>query len=181
MYKDNIEYARQRLLGTVVRHNNEPFIVSKIGITGVVLGAYLTNALEPVQVDLDDLNLEPVPLGYVNYNNSSYYVVRKPMRRDWRQGLRMANIAFIGPAGFHDLPHKSIRKTILGEYPKIEAAVAKLRGGVDKIAFSRHFALTSNLDLEYKGNCLVGKYDKVFTLEEPFKYLTEHLMETIYA
>jgi hypothetical protein len=176
MYKDNIAYARQRLLGTVVRIKDEPVKVTNISDKGIVTAHFLKDVKE-FYTDLDNLNLEPVPLGYLNYRGSAYYVVRKPMREDWRQGLRIGNIAFIGEEGFMELPKEELRNTILNSYPTFSEAVeAVTKKKSRKVAFNRVFAVSSDKELLYKQR-VVGSFDKLPHLTDKFRYLHECLQE----
>ena len=134
---------------------------------------------------IDDLNLEPVPLGYINYDGSAYYVARKPMRNDWRQGLRTANMAFIGNEGFYQIPTKELRETVLEMYPTVEKVKEMFKANIVKArAFSRDFALQRQPDgddlISYKGK-LVGKMNMLPIRNEQYKYLTEYLQEVLDA
>jgi hypothetical protein len=176
MYKDNIPYAKQRLVGTIVRIKDEPVKVLDISPKGIATAYFLKDENE-FFTDIDNLNLEPVPLGYINYKNQAYYLVRKPIREDWRQGLRVGNIAFIGPQGFMEFPRKELRDTILNQYPTFAQAVeavAKQRKA--KVAFSRVFAVSADKELLYKER-VVGSFDKLPQLSDKFRYLHECLQE----
>jgi len=185
MYDDNLEYAKGRLEGTVVRVGNEPVLV--MGVNAV--GGKIVSRVVPLDdlgnekiVKVADLNLEPVPLGYVNHQGGAYYVTRKPMRRDWKQGLRQNNICFVGAEGFYDMPWYDIQKTILGEYPKpLDAIDQVTRGRLKSVAFSRDFSVDNQRRLNYKGRHVVGTYDKMFTLSPKYNYLNEYLQETLYG
>ena len=184
MYSDNIDYARGRLTGTIVMYDKEPILILEIFDDASTLFRYLLNG-EEGECHVDDLDLVGQnKLGYVNYNLTSYHLVRKPLRNDWRQGLRMGNMAFTGPEGFYELPSKQFRKTILGIYPTFQQAAEGVSGGVwEKCAFSRNFALAQGGRLYYRERW-VGKWDKMAELQERFKYLTESLndlMEGNYA
>jgi hypothetical protein len=186
MYNDNVEYASQRLAGTIVRVGEVPVYVSSVFETrqeGILCKIQELQDTEDDSkfVSVDNLNLEPVPLGYVNYGPSSYYMVRKPMRNDWRQGLRRGNSAFIGDEGFYELPHQELNQTILGKYPKVKDALALVKTRIkDKVAFSRDFAVGYDKTLHYKGR-RVGTFDKQMTLDKKYFYLNEYLQETLDA
>jgi hypothetical protein len=184
MYSDNIEYARGRLIGTIVMYQGEPVHIEDIKEDGTTV----FKLLKTMDINIcfvDDLDLVGQNrLGYVNYEGTSYHVVRKPLRHDWRQGIRAANIVFSGPEGFYELPYAELRHTILGIYPTFQEAAERVSGGMArKCAFSRNFALGEGNQLFYKEKW-VGSYDKLVMLQEKFKYLTESLndiMEGNYA
>jgi hypothetical protein len=188
MYNDNVEYASQRLTGTIVRVGEVPVYVSSVTKTrqeGIICKIH--DLQEPDAdgdgkfVSVDTLNLKPVPLGYINYGVSCYYLVRKPMRNDWRQGLRRGNSAFVGEEGFFELPYQELSQTILGKYPKVRDALALVETRrKDKVAFSRDFAVGHYKTLHYKGRC-VGTFDKQPALDKKYFYLNEYLQETLDA
>lgn len=176
MYKDNIPYAKQRLVGTIVRIKNEPVKVVDISPKGIATAYFLKDDKE-FFTDIDNLNLEPVPLGYINWRKNCYYMVRKPIREDWRQGLRMGNAAFIGEQGFMEFPRRELRDTILNQYPTFAQAVeAVTKQGATKVAFNRVFAVSSGKELFYKER-VVGSFDKLPQLSDKFRYLHECLQE----
>jgi len=178
MYSDNIPYARQRLENTIVMYKGEPITILGIEDNAKVVFYYLKDE-QPGAAHLDKLDLVGQnKLGYVNYGASSYHVVRKPMRNDWRQGIRMGNLAFSGDEGFHRIPYKEFRDTILGVYPPFATAKALIKGGQQKVAFSRNFAINSAGQLLYKDR-IVGTYDILAKLEGKFNYLTESLNDLL--
>lgn len=184
MYEDSPEYAKGRLEGTIVRVGEEPVTVKGVGVVGKRLVArvvYLKDDEEKV-VDIKNLNLEPVPLGFINTNADSFYMVRKPMRRDWKQGLRQGNFTFIGAEGFYEIPGPNLRDTVLNIYPKPEEAINLVKNKrVKKVAFSRDFAVAQGGYLLYKGKRQVGTFDKIFTLNPKYNYLNEYLQETLHG
>lgn len=183
MYSDNIEYARTRLLSTIVMYKGEPVYIQGISGRGKTEFTYLKDHKADI-CHVDELDLVGQnKLGYINFEDSSYHIVRKPLRNDWRQGLRVGNIAFTGPQGFYELPRREFRNTILGIYPSFQQAAESVLGGAYKMAFSRNFAVSQGNQLWYKER-VVGSYDKLANLQEKFKYLTESLndiMEGNYA
>lgn len=179
MYSDNISYARNRLVGTIVMHKGEPVNILQIDLDGDTHFQYLLDETQDCCF-VDDLDLVGQnKLGYVNYNGHSYHLVRKPLRHDWRQGLRPGNVAFSGEEGFHAFPNKALRNTIVGNYPKFQEALDKVtKGKLNRVAFSRNFALDRDKSLHYKGR-VVGSFDKLINLQERFKYLTESLNDIL--
>lgn len=183
MYSDNVDYARGRLTGTIVMYDKEPVLILEVFDDAHASFRYLAGGEGECHLDALDL-VGQNRLGYVNYNQTSYHLVRKPMRNDWRQGLRMGNMAFTGPQGFYELPSIEFRNTVLGIYPTFQQAAERVSGGIwEKCAFSRNFSLGEEGRLYYRERW-VGKWDKMAELQEKFKYLTESLndiMEGNYA
>ena len=181
MYTDDLEYAQGRLIGTIVRYKGKPIRIADVFYDddGEMCFTGRT-ATGIVETSLDLLDLEPIPLGYVNYQECAYYLVRKPMRNDWRQGLRPGNFTFIGREGFFELPLKELTDTCLNNYPTFTEARTSIKDGAESVAISRHFAIDSQNNFLYKSR-VVGSYDQLITLKESFNHLSELLAETVYA
>ena len=193
MYSDNLAYAKQRLEGTLVRVGEEPFYITRVTTTenvdiedddddeedhqgDIVCEGVLIKDNSKSIVKVDSLNLCPVPLGYVNLNEDVIYFVRKPMRNDWRQGLRENNSASVG-AEYYGLPdYKHLRQTILNIYPSVKTCQEYLKLGYRSVAFSRDFAISAK-NLFYRGRiCGEG-----LELYPKYNYLKEYLNEVIDA
>jgi hypothetical protein len=153
--EDNIEYVRGRLVETIVRDKvGEPFYVTEIRNNDgrfKVKGFQILNPHIDKAIPFKELNLEPVPLGYVNSDEfDAVYIERKPMRNDWRQGLRARNVRVTGGADFEELHYKDIRNTVLNIFPSFSHA-SKCK---NITAFCRSFAVNL-VGIYYKGE-LVG-------------------------
>ena len=184
MYTDDIEYIRGRLVDTIVRYGDEPVMIDAISPSRgrfMVTCTYLKDDVQEVY-PLSQFNLESAPLGYINAHGEANYCVRKPMRHDWRQGIRAANLTFVsGDDTDHskevDLPLRPLRDTIVGEYPSFKEAQRRLKeDGDNLVAFSRDFALGKDKTIHYKGS-KVGSYEGAINLYERFKYLIEYVTE----
>ena len=144
MYEDDLEYASKRLNGTLVRLlNGTPFMVSRTYQAETLrhLGQNMLNE-ESVDVAHNELDLEPVPLGFVNATSGMVYVCRKPMRRDWRQGLSANSIKVYGHIGGRDLHFKLLNQPILKQYPSFKVAYGRVNTDKkESTAFSRDFGL----------------------------------------
>lgn len=153
---EEADYARSRLPETIVRlTNGKPIFIQSVLANKV----YYNHLGEDEQrvCKLSDLNINPVPLGYVNEGNNAFYLTRSPVREDWRQGLRsrtMRVVGALGGMGF-DLDDNSIAKTILGEYPSFKTALKNAEAGA-ATAFSRNFAILPGRTLQYKGRFECG-------------------------
>jgi len=177
--EDNIDYVNGRLAGTIIRDDdNHPFYVMsvKVGKRGVfeVTGYKLknsSNVLDYTTLPLRKMNLEPVPLGYVNFTKKdALYIMRKPMREDWRQGLRSHNV--YSHVGYMDeLPMLELHSTVVGDYPTYDFCSRQKF----ITAFCRDFAC-SNKQLCYKGS-VVGDANG---LSNTHIHLREYLEEMIH-
>lgn len=189
MYGKDFGYANSRVAGTLVRlkKNNEPVLVQIVGNSGICIvtpAEDIETREKDLRVHLDDLNLEPVPLGYVNNSGYAIYLQRIPVRRGpGNQGLTQANCGSSGERLWR-FPAKSLRQCILGEYPTFakaveEAKVPRRNGSRKLIAFNRHWAISQD-ELYYKNTLLVGNIVKGKPILNPkFNYLKEYLAELV--
>lgn len=139
MYIDN-EYAGSRLIGTMVRHKGRAVQVNDVVDDLQCLVYDLLND-NSYLVHLDELELKSPPLGFVNGRGGCVYLSRRPMRRDWRQGVRTNTVLkqtrYVG-----SINSTLIAQCILGKFPKVSTALTKLRVGIPEVAISREFSLT---------------------------------------
>ena len=183
MYGDDYEYANTRLAETIVRLGENPVFIHAVGIGMRVVYSLLSqiDEAEPKAVDLAELDLSPVKLGYINVRGGCDYLTRYPMRRDWRQGLRRGNFGAIG--GVLDpmrINYKDLDKCIRGEYPTF----AKVLAAKSSAAWHREWAIKKLPGeapvLWYKGQKEVGTIeDGVPVLSGRFIYLREALQEVL--
>lgn len=208
-YADDVEYARSRLVETIVRVGGVPVLVNVIEGKNAVHCTDLTTG-NLITVKLKDLDINPVPLGYANVHNVALYVVRTPKRQDWRQGLRQntirvtslkQNVAPPIPA-LDDAPiarpraaprlerafainYTDLVPTIMGTYPKVDEVFDKFKAkkNMSSHAFSRNFAITRLGDLIFKGVFSVGKISpkKDYELERKYDFVRELLEEELIA
>jgi hypothetical protein len=191
MYYDDPEYAAKRLNDTLVRLNTgEGFYVIRVcqdpelcsGPYGVY-GRKLSGGSKE-WFTLDNIDLTPVPLGFVNTTYGMVFVCRRPMRKDWKQGLSFNSMITYGPVASHDLSFELLQQTINNAYPTLERSVAELESKKKSMAFSRDFGLSKRED-----NCIhliYRKYDvgtmasSVPRLSPKYSFLQQHLDEVIY-
>jgi len=158
---DTAEYAGNRLNESIVSYKGEPIRVNACGDTSngiVVRGEYIQNG-DTVKVLLKDIDLTPVTLGFVNTNRGIGYLARVPLRRDWKQGLRMNNLRSLYGIRERILRDIDLYKVIKGVYPSFQYALENtVNDGVAR-AFSRNFAIVMKDDnpmIVYKYHGIVG-------------------------
>lgn len=188
MKYDSWDYARQRLDGTVVRANGKVTYLQHID--GWIF--HLRNIEDGGDIEQHDIrnvamDLNPVPLGYVNSGTRSYYLTRQPVRR-WKQGLASDSIYVIGAKdGIHVnlgrlIVSKDLAKCINNDYPSVAKAYHMIRHGYHDVAFHREFSL-SNLRgkrlLNYKGKSVGYIDDDGLKLNKKFEFLKETLEEAV--
>lgn len=186
MYYDDIEYARRRLTDTLVRKSDgSPLYVMSVqyGSKGSieVLGHNSVSSADEM-VDLRDIDLTPVPLGFLNLSHRMVYLCRKPMRKDWKQGLSHNSLVIYG-ADKRDVNLSKIAHTVLGKYPSVSSCVSLVtskKGGSQ--AFSRDFGVVydgGEVKLVYR-KYTVGKHTgKDFVLDPDKFFLEQHLTESV--
>lgn len=186
MYADDIDYARRRLVGTVVRTpTGNPFYVTQVEQDDGDLRCYGHDYAVDRDANhlLAEVNLEPLPLGFVNLTNDMAFLCRKPMRRDWRQGLSQNNLVIYGNLSARDFPYKLLKQPVLKQYPSWSAALTKLTSTKKmSMAFSRDFGFSKhqdNISLIFRKH-VVGTIvnDTPRLLPEKF-FLQQHLDEVM--
>jgi hypothetical protein len=176
--KDDLDFIRKRVVGTILKYGKEPVYISAIGpVAGVITFQcqYLRDDTQVV-VPMDNIDFRPVSLGFVNFSNkNAVWCARAPIRA-WQQGLSNQNISNSDGAVIDVVERRrDLHNTICNIYPPLEvAAKSKL-----KKAFSKDFAVQDNL-IFYKDLGTVGTYkDKTISLYDRFIYLREYLEESV--
>lgn len=180
------EYARTRLLDTVVLHNSQPVYVRDVGIfrdSNIPMAA-ITDIYKGTesQVQMSSLDLSPIQLGYVNYKGSLNYVTRVPVRGDYRQGLRHSNMGSTCGIPVERIPWKVVYHTIMGQYPSLDNVMKDLSKKGPQ-AWHRDWGVEKNHDLIYKGEEVAGFIDvskgNIPVLHKEYDFLEEFLLEAV--
>lgn len=187
MYNDNLEYAAKRLDMTLIRKaNGNPFFVhgtSKAGARVYCVGVDQVTQ-ESSEIFLDDLDLTPVPLGFFNISGKMAFACRKPMRKDWHQGLSNNSLVLYG-ADKRDFNFGALTNTIMNKFPSFGEALAYVDKTKNRsMAFSRDFGIsdkTGETNLVYR-KYTVGKVIKGVPVLSPDKFfLEQHLTSAMGA
>lgn len=136
--------AMMRLDGTICMYEGFPFYVQVLPEKHCVSLFSLGDMakVKTVKYTEDLFSYKPFPLGYMNMDNTSYFLSRSPDRRQ-KQGLASGLVRFKDrkPHG-NWFPSMALQNCIRGEYPKrIEAENSVIVGVNDKCAFHRHLAV----------------------------------------
>lgn len=178
MYGKDHEYAHSRLEQTVVSLNGEPVFVMTVKRGMLVTYSTLKDMTTYLTCRVDDLDLRPVKLGYCNHVRGVSYLMRMPMRRDWRQGLRFGNFIGVGFDVRH-LAYTDLYDVIKGNYPTFAQVLVKLKSGeVKTLAWCRAWAM-SKTDLFYKGQKVGSIVANKPVLNDDNLYLREALEESL--
>lgn len=175
-----------RLKGSLVRKGNEPVLVEDaIGNNKVAVYNCFTGNKE--KVGIEDLDLTPVPLGFVLTKNGLSYVSRKPTRK-YKQGLTQENMRSVdvleGVENRVRLHDESMINAIMGVYPSVEEAFQRCRNGEKVVPFSRHWAVANHKDelcVFHKTEVVGYVGDNSVVLSPDKYYLKESLMEALYV
>jgi len=188
MYGNDFAYAQSRIQGTILRvkKTGEPvyvYIVNGGGQCSVTPIERDWGGEATVTMHVDDLDMHPVPLGYVNSAGEATYLMRVPMRRDWKQGLRQENCWSSGRR-LNSIPMKDLKNCIIGRFPSFETALKDVVKSGEKaknkiIAWHRHWAVSTDGRVFYKNHEQVGTIlDGHVDLFPSHKYLAEVLEES---
>lgn len=187
-YGEDYSYAKSRLSGTVVMAKSKPVFVEDVNTgNGHILANDLLNSIM-VEIELKDLDLSPVKLGYVNGHLGASYANRLPCRY-WKQGYNNDNVIFKGK--HYGVVSRNFAETMIGSYPSsMQCANLIMNEEVNCIAFSKDFCLSNlheghSLGLIYRTK-LVGKavvnpeMEEInYVLSDKYSFLQELLGETI--
>lgn len=185
-YKKDYEYAGTRLRGTMVVSKGRVIIINNVDPFGLCEVTELLSA-KNYAVPLQEIDLSPVKLGYVNHKRDAIYTMRAPARY-YKQGLT-GNVL--------KTKHKNIQwmssnlvKTILGIFPTPLMAAESVHNNESiAMAFSRTFAFSSpkkaSLDLDYKGKKVgTSTWNEDakslnYNLHDEYEFLRESLEEAL--
>lgn len=185
---DTADYAATRLNETIIRLGDEPVMVLACHQSGkniMVTYSHIMEDMPPSEAPLEAFNLDPVPLGYVNFGGRAVYMTRMPMRKDWRQGMRMSNIVDHSGSAHNRLGFKVLGQTIMGKYPTFERVIEGLNRKSkppEGIAFCRDFSIKQGGLLEYKGFFnvgLVNLQDASTTIDPKYEWVREAFNESV--
>jgi len=186
-YGDDADYAIRRLSGTIVKTTKgTPIYIYRMGMDPEkgISGLYqnLVTGEDGHKFQLSDVDLEPVPLGFVNTESHAVYVSRRPIRRDWKQGLSEVNAVLSTGGRLGDFDRKLLVQPILNQYPSfmfVKSSLASLGSKASK-AFSRNFALKKSgamVKVMYKSHEVGEVRENIPVLDPKFFFLTEHLQQ----
>lgn len=188
-YGKDYKYAATRLSDTIVRIGKLPVYVYSVSNKGLV---ELKNFFDVSQTTafLSELDLSPMPLGYVNKGSKSVHTKRMP-HRHYKQGLNGNTLASNGVVGYSDI---ALMRTVAGFFPSVAECVESVLCGESFVkAYSRDFALktlgnhTEELSLQFKERDVgVASWNSQgkrlnYKLHDKFSFLTEMAEGSFYV
>jgi hypothetical protein len=189
-YSTDLSYANNRLTETVVLHKDKPVWVSNVDIDSGIVFCVALPSNNRFEVDLQELDLTPIELGFVNEQYNCYYLQRVPSRQ-WRQGLRASQITSVTGSYIRQYSittSSGFVNMVLGKYPSPEECLESfINEEASSKAFSKHFGFSrsgrkdKSLDLMFRGVRVgiakIGTSRIITELDKKFFYLDEFLEE----
>lgn len=156
---DNVNYANERLVGTICMVNKQATNIlaikaKTVAHTPLRTGVQMNNKIE-------ELDITPPTLGYINYNNIATYATRMPVRK-YKQGLVLPYIHLLNGWAMREIPSINLADMLEDSYPSYQDTIDVLHKKKDLavIAFSHDFAMCNNLQLYHRGIYHVGEAKK---------------------
>jgi hypothetical protein len=190
MYTD-LQYAHSRLVETTILHQRAATLIHKVtlGNKGKLrLHGVELRANKEVADYIDNFDYEPPQLGFSNVpgHGTALYWMRKPMRKDWKQGIRNNNVYSPNNIGMRFDPRLCL-DALEGIYPTLDECIKMNERAVghgfrnSHSAFSRHFAISNDMKLCYKTHGQVGQLDANgnYLINAGFEWVEEVLQETL--
>lgn len=186
-YKKDYSYADTRLSDTLVKTSEGvPYFVFGVHSDGIAEGI-TTPTGEGWHLCLEELDMDPFKLGYINVRNGCTFSARIPARK-YKQGLRQNSIYF--SYGSVSVKSQQFADMLLNKYPNIGFVAEQVSNGESMMmGFSRHFAIKPKKHLNRFGlmwKCLdVGdveiknEYSINPVFKEEFVFLAESFKEAL--
>lgn len=169
MFNDaNINDLEMMFLNSLITYAGWPVRVEAIGysedrnVLHMHIRSLSTGRKRNVYIDDKFLDFTPVQLGMVNGMGTAVFSARRALRR-YKQGLtKEAMNIFILDARHHtgaalrseirEFNHKGLISCIKGSYPSLKESLEAVTTGEEASAFSRVFAVDSDMNLFYKAS-----------------------------
>ena len=184
-----LEDARMRLNNSIVRRNGKLVYIHDVYNSDEMPKAYDVRVVAPEYNDdegeivpLDDtFDFTPIPLGNVNYDGSSYFLMRKPARM-WKTGLHRDNLIsrMYGDGWKRITMHTPALATALeNTYLNLRVAFQMVsQDAMSSCSISRQFSLINlGQSVCFRGAVIVGHYDGDIHLNNDHFFLKEVLDE----
>lgn len=190
----DLDHAKMRIEGCVLTYKNRLIFVTDVdetGRNGIFKLWYIKlediKAIDdaaPVSVlsNNNDLSLEPIPLGNINFKGECKYISRMPGRQ-WKQGLNGNNVLAYEPGrGWRpfDIQTPALMHMFENKYPNIHEAIQRVcNDEVRSMAFSRNFSYDGGGRVMFKCRTPIGQalQDGKVVLNRGYDWIREHLEE----
>jgi len=154
---NNVHDTTMRLNNTIIFYKGEPVRVFKVkesNIEDILLCLHYLFDEGFFEVNVQDpaLDIKAPSLGYINVNESAYFLRRYPQRR-MKQGLPCDGV-FTGRRrnSFDIMSHpKEATKMLRGEYPSFKEALSMIKEGRFQVAFDSEASIDAGNNIFFRG------------------------------
>lgn len=153
----------------IIRYGEEPVFVNKVK-ENMELDCFKIHNHRPIRFKVNDanINITPIPTGYVNGYGTTIYLSRGTPRV-YHQGLSRDNLRIeLFAGGDNDMRLRAevtqltsihVAEMVHDIYPTLAQAVEALEAGAKSVAWSRTKAIDRDFKVYFKTRC-IGMYDK---------------------
>ena len=203
MFNNDLHYADSRIRNSIVKTKSGLLYVDRFKAKDTKVAISSSNDLdnyfvegwnqtgEFVTEDLSNIFFSVGRLGYAYFNGAAQYLLRLPLKRSFKQGLRVETVAVlksnkafasVGEVLFNSTEFKSGLSCCLHDsYPSLDCALEILEESGGSVPLSRSFAIDDFGSLFYKGEVVgkeIGK-DKVFKLKNYYNFLSNEFITEV--
>jgi len=181
MFWASVDDCCNHLSGTLVQYGDDVVYVRGVGGNfDVHIKSVAKESNYNKTVNISEITLDPLPLGYLNRRDcNALFVTRAPSRR-WKHGADEANLRYYCEVENKYKRfevcyfYKGLQRCLNNEYPSMSEAASSC----NTVAFSRLFAIDGSNNLMFRGK-KVGIYNPNTGIElrKKHQHLTK-LLET---
>lgn len=186
------EYAFSRVRDCFVWHLPSKSILAVSGATERYLALRLTdqNGHELRSVKWEDVAFDPPCIKAFNTPMNSLFTYRRPLRRDWKQGLRGSQFSLDARVPDDNEPYggnwmrqywAQIQQALSGVFPSLREAIFDIEEFAQSRVISPDFMISKHFDVEARIGGTVGKVtdeDRI-VLSERGRWAKEQLESVI--
>lgn len=186
---DSGNYASTRLGNCFIWEKKKGMLFFVRTCTGTkhikIIGSYVPDGVE-AEVPIENFDLSFQKMGFTYYGGQALYLMKKPMRRDWKQGIRASNVKVYSVNcskfrnfDFRVIPLGKVNSCIKGEHMGLEEAMEEAYNNECSVPISRKFFIhpsdsVNTFHLGHACDGIIGNIvDGRALLEDDFNYLSE--------
>lgn len=174
---DDQRWFQHKISGCVVLHRGKPILINRAGDKVGECDVMRLCDRRSYTVNKAQLDLTPIPLGYLQREDEALFVTRVPTRK-WKIGLSTVNVDCRELSFDRLILSTGFTRMVQGDYPSLQECIAR---GYGTYAFGINWAVR-NIHEElgvilYRGK-KVGKCERGrVILDRRYVFLTEDLEE----
>ena len=188
-----VELCNNRFTGTYFRLGKRFVQVNKVSAKRGKKEAtvWCPESDEEITVPLEDLDFQPPELGFVDCDLPQQALLgvvnvrRRPVRNDWRQGIRAAQLYMT----YHGTPVNAsnlfgskenftrLRRAVTNKFATVKEAIDKLDEEYSSVALGHSFALSDQMKVLYEDLGAVGVlgWDRSVKLDAKYRFLKQRI------